>query len=70
MMADTTVMNVVVESTDPDGVARLRLGSDCVFLAEVVRGRLWPGQWVRACVHFAQVELWPYDSDSFTIIER
>ena len=69
-MADTITMNVLVESTDPDGIARLRLGSDCLFLAEVVRGRLQPGQWVRVCVHIAKLELWPYDSGSFTVVER
>lgn len=68
--ADTIAMNVLVESTDPDGVAKLRLGSDCLFLAEVVRGRLQPGQWVRVCVHIAKLELWPYDSGSFTVVER
>jgi len=69
-MADTIAMNVFVESADPDGVASLRLGSDCLFLAEVVRGRLQPGQWVRACLHIARIELWPYDAGSFTVIER
>ena len=70
MMADTVAMNVRVESTDPDGVASLRLGRDCLFLAEVVGGRLQPGQWVRVCVHIAKLELWPYDSGSFTVVER
>ena len=68
--ADTIAMNVLVESMDPDGVASLRLGSDCLFLAEVVGGRLQPGQWVCARVKSAKVELWPYDSGSYTVIER
>ena len=70
MIDETIAMNVLVEWMASDGVAGLRLGSDCLFMAEVVRGRLEPGQWVRVCLHSAKVELWPYDSGSFTVSER
>ena len=70
MMADTVAMNVLVESADPDGFASLRLGSDDLVLAGVLRGRLESGQWVRTCAHFAKLELWPYDVGPFTIFSR
>jgi hypothetical protein len=66
---DTVAMNVLVESMDLDGVASLRLGNDCLFLAEIAHGDLQPGQWIRASIPFEKLELWPYDSGSFTVTE-
>ncbi len=69
---ETVALNVLVESVDPDCIAGLRLGSDCLFMVEITRGKLElkPGQWVRACVPFERLELWPYDVGAFTVVER
>lgn len=67
---DVLLMIARVESFDPDSVALLRLGSDCVFLADVAGDPLSPGQWLRVSVPFEQIELWPFDSGSMTVRER
>ncbi len=67
---DVVVMTVRVEAFDPDAVARMHLGSDCVFLADVVGEELSPGPWLRLSVPSHRVELWPYDSGSIAVREN
>lgn len=52
-----------------DGVAGLRLNTDCLFLAELPIGVVKPKQWLRVKVPAERLELWPYDSGAFTVIE-
>ena len=70
MIANLIVINARVESVDPDGVSGMRLGDDCLFLADFVNTTPEPRQWLGIRLPPERLELWPYDSGSMTIVER
>jgi len=69
---DAVAMTAFVEGVDveEETTAYLRLGSDCILMAEIAPRTIVPGSWVRLHVPAHQLELWPYDTGAFKVIER
>jgi hypothetical protein len=67
---DRVSMAVFVEDVEPDGVASLRLGSDCVFLVELAGPAIEPGRWLWVRLPADELELHPYDSGPIAVVER
>jgi hypothetical protein len=57
---DHVVLTVQIESIDPDNIAYLRLGSDCLFLADIPASTRESGVWLRLKIPCARLELWPF----------